>query len=610
MPALSSARAPPSAARMAWPWLALASVALLVAAAPPAAHADLVVGKGGCKGVDISASKYCKAFGSQFLSPTNLTSPVAFTLVRNLSIAADAQYISSLRVDNIQNVDDFDHVVYNVILSILPDVNHRWFRCPLKSLGVKYALTFYCNLLLNSNADMNASACTTIQTVKAASKPGLCKATSDEAFNSARTHQLNDDSCPHSSDANAKFSDDIGKIQTMFIDPNASPYISTDAKCVSGTDNEGASLCGYANNALACSNGCANASGCTGNITSTDSNSNKSSDSTTSSGGVSTGAIVGAVVGGIVVVAAAGAGFVVYRRRQRAQQARSTLQYMDSKPPAAANGMPLGTLAGGPQTSNLDVPVVGKLGGLSSQTQVMPRDQVMYAASDVKPVPTARTASPLLVAATTGAALARAGGLPPSSPVPPPPLSNRMSTLTPPPRTSFYDTGMRDDDTIIPEESASNIGINPRFRPDRPPSRPGTQLFAPNKSSPLAPSNVGPPPSDVAAAAADAAANLPAWGLMTFPNGAIGRQVYHIYEPSAADELPIQLGDVLRVDMVFVDGWAQGCKLDSAGRPFGPIGVFPVAALDPQMGSASGGDDGGTPTALATPTLYGGAQAH
>ncbi|KNE59392.1 hypothetical protein AMAG_03676 [Allomyces macrogynus ATCC 38327] len=486
MTTLSRARAPPSVARVAWPWpwLALAAVALLVAAAPPAAHADLVVGKGGCKGVDISASKYCKAFGSQFLSPTNLTSPVAFTLVRDLTVAADAQYIQSLRVDNIQNVDDFDRAVQNVILGFLSDVNHRWFRCPLKSFGVKYALTFYCNLLLNSNADTNASACTTIPTVNAASKPGLCKATSDQAFDSARQHQPNDDSCPHSSDANAKFSSDIAKIQTStFTDANASPYISTDAKCVSGTDNEGASLCGYATNVLACSNGCANASGCTGNITSTDSNANKSADSNTSSGGVSTGAIVGAVVGGIVVVAAAGAGFVVYRRRQRAQQARSTLQ------------------------------------------------------------------------------------------------------------------------------SASNIGINPRFRPDRPPSRPGTQLFAPNKSSPLAPSNVGPPPSDVAAAAADAAANLPAWGLTTFPNGAIGRQVYHIYEPSAADELPIQLGDVLRVDMVFVDGWAQGCKLDSAGRPFGPVGVFPVAALDPQMGSPTA-DDGGTPTALATPTLYGGAQGH
>ncbi|KNE57873.1 hypothetical protein AMAG_04718 [Allomyces macrogynus ATCC 38327] len=572
---------------------------LATASMPSAQAANLASGRGGCQGIDVSQSKYCSAFGTQLLAPTNLTSTLYTVMVRSNKSDDDVRLIQSFKVDNLQSVTDFDTLVMeNVILANLPDINHRWFRCPFKNRGVRWDLSWYCNLLLNPET----GAC---PMASAPDVPGLCKATADEAFSSARANQPNDQSCDGSQNGSSTFINDLNRVYASIV--SYPRMYSSGDKCISGSVNEGPlKLCGYPTLSSACLAGCATASGCTGvpavsnpspsATPAGDANGLNQGSTSSTSLGVILGSVLGAVVlGGILL------GLFLYRRRSQRQMVAaqgfspavasttSHLQYVDApKATAMANLAATGMVARSADGSAVFIP------NAAAGTPPLP-------GGASPPMANALPQSPLLPG--DSATAPRAG-----MPIPPPPMTERMSTLTPPPRMSFY--GDDDRETIAPEDSASNVGINPRYRSDRPPARP-TSVLRPSPlgngggggdSGSAATPPVPPVPENADALAAAAAAatailgSLPAAGLVTFASGVRGRRVYHAYIPRRDDELAITAGDVVRVDLVFSDGWASGMLLDAAGTAVGNVGVFPVAALDPVLP---------TPT-TATPTPEGG----
>ncbi|KAI9149764.1 hypothetical protein H9P43_009943 [Blastocladiella emersonii ATCC 22665] len=664
-----------------------ALVALLLAAATvitPAA-AQLQTGRDGCKGYDLSSSKYCSGFASVLYVPPNLTLALPFALVRNTSNPTDAEYLSQFKVDNLQSTDDFDKkVMENIILANIGDLNHRWFRCPLRKRGVKWSMTWYCNLLLNSQQF-------SCPKPSAPSPPSICRQSTDEAFQSAKANAFEDDcGLKNNPDAEKTFNRNLDTVYSSFAQfPRTNS--SDAATCINAATIElPRNLCGFPTKETACANGCANTcsgSGAPGAGTGNNVGENTGAGNATggtpvASSSSSTLAIVLGVLGGVVLLGGLGAAFVFYPRWRRNQANASRNMYMQwdgsqgGQPgmnggamgmnpnggmhlnPTSALGYnnvggggimpgskPGSQLAYGMSprgASDIDVPTVGRLDGLSLAVTPMagfdakpgsrpgtpltasaPGSQVVgsvpsphngpvavspqlvlpavtplaipdYLTSPTAPAATAAPGTAAMLAIPAAAAINAA-----DQPLLRRPPSTKLSTVTPPPRTSFYEND--DMESIAPEDSASNVGINPRYRPGmqfRPASHvfPGGSAGAPGlpptaaavvKSSPLAATAK----ADAAAAAAAteearaAVANLPPVGRVVFPDfpGLPAHRVYHTYLPKLADELAIAPNDVVHVELVFTDGWAQGWKLDPVtGAKRTDMGVFPVAALEPQ----------------------------
>jgi hypothetical protein len=157
-----------------------------------------------------------------------------------------------------------------------------------------------------------------------------------------------------------------------------------------------------------------------------------------------------------------------------------------------------------------------------------------------------------------------------------------------PQRSSFYD--MDDQETIAPEDSASQIGVNARARHLTAPATSGLAPEAhqgtPLPSVPELSVAICSPRNSTSALSVDvtkqALSALPPEGAVRIPHTTrLGHQAYHTYLPKLPDELAIVPGDILLVDVVYSDGWAQGIKVvPSTGERLESTGVFPVAALE------------------------------
>ncbi|ORZ39213.1 hypothetical protein BCR44DRAFT_1269574 [Catenaria anguillulae PL171] len=589
----------------------LLATVLLLACTSPTTNAQLQSGQNNCRGWDISQSKYCSAFGRHLLGPTNLTDILFFAMVRNVSLPEDVELVRNIRADNIQSAAEFDSKVMEAVIldpKTLPDLNHRWFRCRFENLGVQYSTSWFCNLLLNplsGSCPKNG----------APNPPSLCRDSLTLTFQSAQGGVSKDESCRSLNQS--QFSEQVNRVFSNFFGFNRTSSLDT-ATCFNSKLNEDPrKLCGYPTQAMACANRCAETScngtgnnGGGGSLPGTGGTLNPGSKEGGSGadavGTSNTLVIVLSVVGSIVLVGAAAVGFVMYRRRQQQNPHAHSLYVSSSESgfggsSAVALGKPMSGGNGklGPYSmaergaADIDVPTVGRAGSGLAMASV---PAATAATSDPSAPPVLPLNLPMPLSPTgTGN-----GSADPVLIRRPP--STKLSTLTPPPRTSFYEND--DMESIAPEDSASNVGINPRYRPGSN-FRPSSALLVPGTNG--APAGAGKPATSplaatakaqaaaAAAAAAEAVNTLPTMGRVTLPNGLVAHMVFHTYHPRLDDELQVAPKDLLHVTEVYSDGWGRATQVDPAtGEKVGKSGVFPVAALEPVVspsqlsGSAAG----------------------
>ncbi|KAI9225016.1 hypothetical protein BC828DRAFT_371867 [Blastocladiella britannica] len=640
---------------------ALAAALVTVLLVSSTASATPVTGQNGCTGIDLSSSKYCSAFAPTLLGPTSYSQQLIAMFATNTSSQADpakTQYLQSLGLDAISSAADFDTRVFEQqVLANLSTVNNVWFRCPYQTRGVQLSLTMYCGMLLNGNPISNAPVACLPTSAPVGTAPGLCNSSTTKSYSDGAYNYEKDASCAGLDIPKAKLA-----AQTIYSalqrapDAKAAFFSNQSATCVDAAVAEGKfGMCGWPTRYAACQNGCVSttlgncasvgpsatllpdslntgAGGATGN------NGSTTGGDTAASNGSSILAIVLGTVGAVVLVGALGVAMFMYRRRRIATDMQTRAEYMrggNTDPGYTGFGAgsvikaPAATASGNPAAYTMDVPTVGRMsvmegsppnqdrmlsdamsGGGNGATQLPPLT--------LSSLPLALPSSPLGGNGGTASAPQAAADAPLRRPP-----STKLSTLTPPPRTSFYE---RDDlESIAPEDSASNVGINPRYRPGlafRPPSNmpavpavPGGSLGVPGaagagataaltaaataKPSPLA-KDAQQQQEVMQAEARAAVGTLPAVGRVVLGT-LTAHRVFHTYHPKLGDELAIGPGDVLNVDLVFSDGWGQGFRVDpTTGAKIGPVGVFPVAALEPVVtGSAISGSQAAAAAAAA-----------
>ncbi|KAL7749079.1 hypothetical protein RI367_005484 [Sorochytrium milnesiophthora] len=531
----------------------LLPVALLVAllcCSLPTASAQLSTGKNGCSGFDLSSSRYCagfQGFAPSALGPTSYTPQLLQLFV--------SKSLTFPNVDNIRSAQDFDSLVMEAqILQNLDSLNNIYFRCPLSQRRAQFSLTFYCSWLVNANG-------TDCQ--KTDSSAALCKTTVKQMFQTARNGVSTDPSCAVSSDAQQKNLATLNAIESTYM--GVDRLNSTAANCLDGSKAEASlKLCGWPTHDAACANGCADAAcQAPSSPSSGDSSSGNTANSSAPSAKGTSGGLIAGIVATVVVLAAAG-GLLFYRRRRSLSPTasgdmaahQSGWTHIGNQPAALMS--PPAHVELKPAASPLDFSSAGSSSKAGSPHLSSPLQTPLPQALAPSPQPIAAAPNPyvFLSQPPTDLNLPGMGG-------------QHRKTFT----SGLSALGETDDtDTIIPEDSASNVGINPAYRgsvlASVPPRTRVSMVFQdngrtlPHGSSPLN-----------GQAGADESTALSA--------NQRPQRIYHSYLPKLQDELAIAPGDFVVVEVKFTDGWASGYKVTPSGQRLSDKGVFPIAALDP-----------------------------
>ncbi|KAJ3372434.1 hypothetical protein GGF31_001875 [Allomyces arbusculus] len=541
-----------------------------------------------CLGYSLAESRYCPGFASVFLGPTNIVPGLLFLLNKPENSAADASPLIAAGFANLTSAADFDAAFESVAIVNAPHIASRWTACTYANHGLRGFITYACQWLVNYGflrpaGNVWFQETCTVKSVSAVPgrvvaangtasprngpalpvPPGLCGAATEEMLKSAVDLFEVDPSC----DPAVRKERDARLDEYRRRSAGVTNRNDTSVACISRERNEGARrMCGFLTPTMACLNNCTEVPNCAtvlkdvklvtfqGTTISppspTSTPSPRSNDASTArtgsaSSGLSISAKSGLIVLSVLVLllSAVGIGMFVRARRRRRR------------------------LLGAARTSQF----AGPLGGKPMRVTIAP--DIAIPKLGPQP-PLSRRAAPDL------------GDWPlPAVPSPPPTPKKSgdwpLPAVPSPPPTPAKPGDNWPVPAAVPASSPPAVG--PGVRPPRPASM--TSLGLPTAAPPPPIVTTARVSSIVTASSFDAhrwTASSPLDLGMDLGMQRLARSRVALYAfiPQRDDEMALQIGDMVVVEVEFDDGWGHGVRLDPVGEVIAqgavPLNCFEV----------------------------------